>query len=153
MTVQDTKKSDWLRSLISVLLGILIGAVATAAFSGYFVRRYIDRNPEVVGDAIRELEARQTASIIDPHRRALETPYHGGWAGAARPEVVLVELFDYACSFCRASNPHVEQLKSLSEFNRGMGLRRGHGGLTSSGQRQDSIQRVPLTSGPLRDFS
>lgn len=110
MTVQDTKKSDWLRSLIAVLLGILIGAVATAAFSGYFVRRYIDQNPEVVGDAIRELEARQTASIIDPHRRALETPYHGGWAGAAQPEVVLVELFDYACSFCRASNPHVDRL-------------------------------------------
>jgi protein-disulfide isomerase len=110
MTAQDTKKSDWLRSLIAILLGILIGAVATAAFSGYFVRRYIDRNPEVVGDAIRELEARQTASIIDPHRRALETPYHGGWAGAARPQVVLVELFDYACSFCRASNPHVDRL-------------------------------------------
>ncbi len=110
MTTQDSKKRDWLRSLTAVLLGILIGAVATAAFSGYFVRRYLLQNPEVVGEAIQELEARQTASIIAPHRQALETPYHGSWAGAARPEVVLVELFDYACGFCRASNPHVDRL-------------------------------------------
>lgn len=110
MTTPATNKRDWLRSLIAVLIGILIGAVAMAAFSGYFVRRYLLAHPEVVGEAIQELEARQTASIIDPHRRALETPYHGAWAGAAQPEVVLVELFDYACTFCRASNPHVDRL-------------------------------------------
>lgn len=110
MTAQETAKRGSLRNLTAVLLGILIGAVAMAAFSGYFVRRYLLANPEVVGEAIRELEARQTASLIDPHRRALETPYHGAWAGAAQPQVVLVELFDYACSFCRASNPHVDRL-------------------------------------------
>lgn len=110
MTTPATNKRDWLRSLIAVLIGILIGAVAMAAFSGYFVRRYILGHPELIGEAIERLEARQTASLIAPYRRALETPYHGAWAGAAQPEVVLVELFDYACTFCRASNPHVDRL-------------------------------------------
>ena len=27
-----------------------------------------------------------------------------------KPDVVLVEFYDYACPYCKASNPHVEQL-------------------------------------------
>jgi protein-disulfide isomerase len=110
MTDPQTKSGHWRLTLTAGLVGILIGALAMAAFSGYFVRRYLLDHPEIVGEAIERLEARQTASLIDPHRRALETPYHGAWAGAAEPEVVLVELFDYACGFCRASNPHVDRL-------------------------------------------
>jgi protein-disulfide isomerase len=110
MTTKDTKSGDWRRSLIAALLGILIGAVAMAAFSGYFVRRYLLAHPEVIPEAMERLQSRETASVVGRHRAALETPYHGAWAGAARPEVVLVELYDYACGFCRASNPHVEQL-------------------------------------------
>jgi hypothetical protein len=44
-----------------------------------------------------------------------------------------------------ASNPHVEQLKSLSEFNRGMGLRRA---ARDSGQRCKSVE----TSGYQEDY-
>ena len=32
------------------------------------------------------------------------------WKGAAKPDVVLVEFFDYACPYCKASNPHIERL-------------------------------------------
>ena len=37
----------------------------------------------------------------------------------------------------KAANPHVEQLKSLSEFNRGMGLRRA---VRDSGQRCKKVE-------------
>jgi protein-disulfide isomerase len=107
----------WKLSLLSGLVGVLIGAVAMAAFSGYFVRRYLLAHPEVLPEAMEVLQARETvrqerelAPVVDRHRAALETPFHGAWAGAARPDVVLVEFFDYACGYCRASNPHVDRL-------------------------------------------
>jgi protein-disulfide isomerase len=102
--------SDWKRSLIAGLLGVLIGAVAMAAASGYFVRRYLLANPEIIPEAIERLQSREMATVLDRHRAAIETPFHGAWAGAREPDVVLVEFFDYACGYCRASNPHVDRL-------------------------------------------
>lgn len=106
----ETKAGDWKRSLIAGLLGLLIGAVAMAAASGYFVRRTLLANPEIIPEAMERLQSRETASLLDRHRAALETPFHGAWAGAPQPDVVLVEFFDYACGYCRASNPHVDRL-------------------------------------------
>ena len=110
MSSTGPRSGDWRLSLTAGLVGILIGAVAMAAFSGYFVSRYICRNPRL--SAMRSASSRRARPPRSSIRTgaALETPYHGGWAGAAEPEVVLVELFDYACGFCRASNPHVDRL-------------------------------------------
>ena len=114
---QGRTGGGWKLSLLSGLVGILIGAVAMAAFSGYFVRRYLLAHPEVLPEAMEVLQARETARqeravapVVDRHRAALETPFHGAWAGSERPDVVLVEFFDYACGYCRASNPHVDRL-------------------------------------------
>lgn len=103
-------RSGWSVALLSGLVGVLIGAVAVAASSGYFVRRTLVANPEIVQEAIEALQAREMANIVAPRRAALETPFHGAWAGAREPDVVLVEFFDYACGYCRASNPHVDRL-------------------------------------------
>jgi len=103
-------RSGWSVALLSALIGVLIGAVAVAASSGYFVRRTLVANPEIVQEAIEALQAREMANIVEPRRAALETPFHGAWAGAREPDVVLVEFFDYACGYCRASNPHVDRL-------------------------------------------
>ena len=53
-------------------------------------------------DALRD---QQYAPILAAHRAALETPFGTSWKGAAKPDVVLVEFFDYACPYCKASNP------------------------------------------------
>ena len=103
-------RSGWSVALLSGLIGVLIGALAMAASSGYFVRRTLVGNPEIVQEAIEALQAREMANIVEPRRAALETPFHGAWAGAREPDVVLVEFFDYACGYCRASNPHVDRL-------------------------------------------
>ena len=44
------------------------------------------------------------------NRAAIETPFASSWKGAAKPEVTLVEFFDYACPYCKASNPDVDRL-------------------------------------------
>ena len=44
---------------------------------------------------------------VCPH---IETPFGSSWKGAAKPEVTLVEFFDYACPYCKASNPAVDRL-------------------------------------------
>ena len=100
----------WKTSLVAVLLGILIGAGAMLAANGYFIRSYLLEHPEILPEAMERLRERENAKAVGQHRTALETPFHGAWAGAADGDVVLVEFFDYACGFCRASNPDVERL-------------------------------------------
>jgi protein-disulfide isomerase len=100
----------WRFGLAAGLLGILLGAGAMLVFNGYFVRSYLLANPEVIPEAIERLQETRMAEAVGRHRAALERPYHSAWAGAADGDVVLVEFFDYACGFCRASNPEVERL-------------------------------------------
>ena len=48
--------------------------------------------------------------MLTANRAAIETPFASSWKGAAKPEVTLVEFFDYACPYCKASNPTVDRL-------------------------------------------
>jgi protein-disulfide isomerase len=102
--------------------GILIGAAAMVFAGGYnpvggdraeiegVVRDYILANPEIIPDAMRRLQDREVAKVVEANREALETPFASAWAGAKDGDVVLVEFFDYACGFCRKSNADVERL-------------------------------------------
>jgi protein-disulfide isomerase len=110
LTGETRRLGGWRTTLIAGLLGIVIGAGAMLAANGYLIRSYLLEHPEILPEAMERLRARETAQAVAQHRAALETPFHGAWAGAAQPDVVLVEFFDYACGFCRASNPDVERL-------------------------------------------
>src|SRR3546814_17888755 len=79
------------------------------------VHDYILAHPEIIPQAIERLQAKRTASLVDRHRTELETPFAGGWEGAMDGDVVLVEFFDYACGYCKASLPAIDRL--LSEDN------------------------------------
>lgn len=103
-------KAGFVGGLIGALIGGLIAAGAVAWSSGYFVRSYLMENPEILPEAMEQLRERETVGVLQQYRAALETPFHGAWAGAADGDVVLVEFFDYACGFCRAANPDVERL-------------------------------------------
>ena len=48
--------------------------------------------------------------MLAANRAAIETPFGSSWKGAAKPDVTLVEFFDYACPYCKASNPSVDRL-------------------------------------------
>jgi hypothetical protein len=110
----------WKTSLIAGLAGLLIGALGVGLYYGFrppdraatekVVRDYILDHGEILPEAMTRLEQRRGAEAVGQHRAALERPYHSAWAGAADGDAVLVEFFDYACIYCRASNPHVERL-------------------------------------------
>lgn len=74
------------------------------------VRDYILTHPEILPQAMANLQARETGKQVAANRAALEKPYAGAWAGAKDGDVVLVEFFDYACGYCRASLTDIERL-------------------------------------------
>lgn len=107
--------------------GVLVGGVAVALVTGggdalaqagrpnraaieAIVRDYILAHPEILPEAMSRLQERETSKRVAAERSALETPFHGAWAGAAKPDVTLVMFTDYSCGYCRASVADVDRL-------------------------------------------
>jgi len=67
-------------------------------------------DPNILAEAADALRDRQYAPTLAANRAAIETPFGSSWKGAEKPKVVMVEFYDYACPYCKASNPHVDQL-------------------------------------------
>lgn len=74
------------------------------------VHDYILAHPEILPQAMERLNAKRTGDLISAKRSAIETPYAGAWEGAANADVTVVEFFDYACGYCRASLPDLAKL-------------------------------------------
>src|SRR4051812_48445705 len=112
----------WRSGLVAGLCGIAIGALAVGGYYSFrtpgreaaetVVREYILAHGEILPEAMDRLQQRRAAESVGRHRSVLEQPYHGAWAGAADGDVVLVEFFDYACPYCRATNADVDRLLS-----------------------------------------
>ena len=99
--------------------GGIVGAVLTAGalalagpslFGQKMVREALLANPEMIIEASDALRDKQYAQTLAPIRASLETPFHSSWKGAAKPDVTLTYFFDYACGYCRQSNPDIERL-------------------------------------------
>ena len=99
--------------------GGLIGAALTAAFlflaapqllGPRIVREGILKDPHVLVDAGEALKARQFEPVLEANRAALETPFGSSWKGASKPDVTIAYFYDYACGYCRRSNPDLERL-------------------------------------------
>jgi len=94
----------------SLLTAVLLFFAAPHFLSGRIVREGLLSDPSVLPDAVDALRDAQYAPVLAANRAAIETPFASSWKGAAKPEVTLVEFFDYACPYCKASNPHVDRL-------------------------------------------
>ena len=81
------------------------------------VREYLMREPQVIYEAIQELQKRQQAEEAtrqqatiaeqgDQIFRHADDPIAGNEAG----DVTLVEFFDYRCGYCRNMTPGLQQL-------------------------------------------
>src|SRR6476469_6217088 len=81
-----------------------------AVLSSKIVRQGLLADPKILTDAIDALRDAQYAPVLAGNRAAIETPFGSSWKGAAKPDVTLVEFFDYACPYCKASNPTVDRL-------------------------------------------
>jgi protein-disulfide isomerase len=110
----------WTASVAAIVGGIALGAAGMAGWHAWrgpdraateaIVRDYILAHGEILPEAMKRMQDRQAAASVGRHRPALETPYHGAWAGAANGDVVLVQFFDYACPYCRDTNADVDRL-------------------------------------------
>jgi protein-disulfide isomerase len=122
----------------AALAGGIIGSLLTAAIlffafpdllSSKIVRRGLLADPKILSDAV-------------------ETPFGSSWKGAAKPEVTLVEFFDYACPYCKASNPSVERL-----INEDKGLRVVYRELPILGPESVTAARLSLEASKLGRFA
>ncbi|TIX49086.1 DsbA family protein [Alteraurantiacibacter aquimixticola] len=104
-----------MRWLLTSLIAIIGGFAGAALFSASGLgdaqtRAYLLANPEVLPEAMEELQLRQMQSRIAPLRTELEAPFPGAVLGNPQGTVTLVEFTDYACSFCRQSLADVSEL-------------------------------------------
>jgi protein-disulfide isomerase len=103
----------------AAVVGGVVGAVLTALLilfavphylSGKIVRQGMMADPQILADTAEALRDSQYAPVIAANKAAIETPFASSWKGSAKPDVTVVEFFDYACPYCKASNPAVDRL-------------------------------------------
>ena len=103
----------------AAVVGGIVGAAVMAALLVFLapqllgsriVRAGMMADPQILVDAGEALRDRQYEPVLAQHRAELETPFGTSWKGASKPDVTLVEFFDYACPYCKASNPVIERL-------------------------------------------
>ena len=119
-----------LPALRTLALGALAGLAvafatpAAAQFSdkqkdeiGAIVRDYLLKNPEVLRDALQELEKRQRDAEAVAQRKALEDQkqalFHDPEAivvGNPNGDVTMVEFFDYNCGYCKRAFGDLDKL-------------------------------------------
>lgn len=107
------------RWITTIIVAVLAGFAGSALWSftgwgGDNTREYLMANPEVLPEAIDELQRREMAKSVAPMRPELETPFPGAVLGNPAGSVTLVEFSDYACGYCRQS---VADVKALIEAN------------------------------------
>ena len=84
---------------------------------GRIVKDYLVANPEVLQEAMTELERRSQeaqrvaqASALKESRETLTTSPHGNVFGNPKGDVTLVEFFDYNCGYCKRALADVRAL-------------------------------------------
>jgi protein-disulfide isomerase len=108
------------RNLIwAAIAGGVVGALVTAALllfaapqymASRIVREGMLADPQILPDTADALRDAQYEPVLAANRTAIETPFASSWKGSAKPDVTLVEFFDYACPYCKASNPAIDRL-------------------------------------------
>jgi len=119
--------------LVALLFACLAGGVALAAPAtdpasgtqsagpagdlGPAIRAYLLAHPEVVLEAIQELQRRQQVAEAEASRLSLEAQADALYSDAASPvlgnpegDVIVVEFFDYNCGYCKRAAPEVAAL-------------------------------------------
>ena len=83
------------------------------------IRNYLIANPEVISDAVAELQRRRDAAAQLAQTKAIEdsadlifNSKHEVVLGNPEGKVTLVEFFDYNCTYCRRAEADIKKLLS-----------------------------------------
>ena len=111
----ESKPSSWGAAIGGGIVGagltaVLLVAAGPTLFGERLVREAIVNHPDILVEASDALRDRQYAPTLAAQRASIETPFHSSWKGAAKPEVTLAYYYDYACGYCRKSNPDIDRL-------------------------------------------
>ena len=151
--MSDNNRTPW----IAAIGGGIVGAALTAGalllagpslFGDRMVRDALIANPEMLVEAGQSLRDKQYAQTLDPIRASVERPFHSSWKGAEKPDVTLTYFYDYACGYCRQSNPDIERL--LKEDR---GLRVVYRELPILGPDSVAAARVSLAASKVGKFA
>jgi len=151
--VSENNKTPW----IAAVGGGAVGAALTAGalflagpslLGDRIVREALIANPEMLVEAGNALRERQFAETLNPIRASVERPFYSSWKGAEKPEVTLTYFYDYACGYCRQSNPDIERL--LKEDK---GLRVVYRELPILGPDSVAAARVSLAASKVGKFA
>ena len=132
----------------SVLTAALLVAVAPSLIGPRLVRTALTQEPEILIAGGEALQAKQNGDVLKDIRASLETPFSSSWKGASKPQVVMTYFYDYACGYCRKSNPDIEKL--LSEDK---GLRVVYRELPILGPDSVAAARVSLAASKAGKFA
>ena len=107
--------SPWTAAIAGGVIGSLLtaGALVLAMpefLSSRIVRQGLMADPNILNETVDALRDAQYAPVLSANRAAIEVPFGSSWKGSAKPDVTLVEFFDYACPYCKASNASVDRL-------------------------------------------
>ncbi len=136
--------------------GGIVGAALTAVglmiaaptIGERLVRQAMLAHPDILIETSDALRDRQYAPTLAASRSQIETPFHSSWKGAAKPDVTLAYFYDYACAYCRRSNPDLERL--LAEDK---GLRIVYRELPILGPASVAASRVALAASKAGKFA
>jgi protein-disulfide isomerase len=123
MTQDTTASRNWtVLTVIGIVLALGAGLVAgrywrgTGPTSGdraaveQVVHDYILEHPEILPQAMENLQKRENAQALSGISDEVRTPFPGAVLGNPQGKVTLVEFTDFACTFCRQSVAEVEEL-------------------------------------------
>ncbi|WP_119269100.1 DsbA family protein [Taklimakanibacter deserti] len=113
-----------IRACLIVFAALFVLPVQAAEFSpeqkkelGDFIRQYLMENPEVVRDAMQELERKQQMAEDQARTDSLKSMSSEIFrssddlvGGNPEGKVTLVEFFDYNCGYCKRAFPDVMKM-------------------------------------------
>ncbi|HXG81303.1 MAG TPA: DsbA family protein [Sphingomicrobium sp.] len=151
--MSEGNRTPWLAAVGGGIIGAALtaGALLLAGPSllgEKIVRETLVSHPEIIIDASNALRDKQFAKTLEPIRAAVERPFYSSWKGAEKPEVTLTYFFDYACGYCRQSNPDINRL--LQEDK---GLRVVYRELPILGPESVAAARVSLAASKAGKFA
>jgi protein-disulfide isomerase len=111
----ENKQSRWGAAIAGGIIGAGLTAVGLVLagpklVGERMVREAIVNHPDILVEASDALRDRQYAPTLAAQRTGIESPFHSSWKGAAQPTVTLAYYYDYACGYCRKSNPDIDRL-------------------------------------------
>ena len=113
----DTKSRSILFALLGLIL-LIVGAIGGWLFESRrteeTVKRTILENPEILPQAMQELQRREAEKQLTSVGDKLFEPFPGSVLGNPQGTVTLVEFTDFACTYCRSSVADVDAL--IKEF-------------------------------------